>query len=125
MCWSRYDVKVWTHFGVWQVLVASHKAWLKLQRCKDRFEPLLSLGALKCCSEKPSSAAAPTASTSAAVRNNSTAAGSGASCGAFIAPHALCSNAGRDAIIVSVGLAYRRARICASGSNTFLYTSEG
>ncbi|EIE26081.1 hypothetical protein COCSUDRAFT_46483 [Coccomyxa subellipsoidea C-169] len=60
-----------------RVLVASHKAWLKLQRCKDRFEPLLSLDALKSCSEKPSSAAAATASTGAAVRDNSTAAGSG------------------------------------------------
>ena len=29
------------------MLLGSHRAWLKLQRCKDRFEPLLRLDALK------------------------------------------------------------------------------
>jgi hypothetical protein len=63
---------------LWQVLIASHKAWLKLQRCKDRFEPLLCLDALKTCSEKPSAAAASTVQKGAAVHSNSTLTGSGA-----------------------------------------------
>lgn len=63
---------------LWQVLIASHKAWLKLQRCKDRFEPLLCLDALKTCSEKPSAAAASTLQKGAAVHSNSTVTGSGA-----------------------------------------------
>ena len=39
-------------------LLLSHRAWLKLQRCKDRFEPLLGLDALK-SSALPDLAAAP------------------------------------------------------------------
>lgn len=62
-----------------QVLLASHKAWLKLQRCKDRFEPLLRLDALKSCSSKPAAVlAAPAPRTAPTVRDASApAAGSG------------------------------------------------
>lgn len=64
----------------WQVLIASHKAWLKLQRCKDRFEPLLCLDALKGCSNAPVGAAASPVKAGAAAYNGSTAAGSGTRC---------------------------------------------
>ncbi|CAL8470326.1 g9868 [Coccomyxa elongata] len=64
-----------------RVLIASHKAWLKLQRCKDRFEPLLCLDALKDCSNAPVGAAASPSKTGAAACNGSTAAGSGEDAG--------------------------------------------
>ncbi|BDA44366.1 hypothetical protein COCOBI_05-5500 [Coccomyxa sp. Obi] len=64
-----------------RVLMASHKAWLKLQRCKDRFEPLLCLDALKDCSNAPLGAAASTSKAGAAACNGSTAAGSGEDAG--------------------------------------------
>ena len=72
-CVSRPEA-VWL---CWQVLVASHKAWLKLQRCKDRFEPLLCLDALKDCSDAPAGAAVSPSKAGTTACNGSTAAGSG------------------------------------------------
>ena len=62
------------------MLLGSHRAWLKLQRCKDRFEPLLRLDALKSSPGAPSAACFGRSSSAAAPA--SAAAGSSSALGA-------------------------------------------